>query len=195
MPKAAADVDPSQPLRNARHEAFAQLILKGLSQSAAYREIYPKSKDWKEEAVWVKASELAGKVSVRITDLIEKASTKNIMSVARRKELLSKTAEETLTAKMCDYLHGGKDGTYISYGPDSPNQGAVQELTTFTQADDDGDSMTLTTKIKLHGKSEGISAIDTLNKMDRIYKDENAGQNLTFNIIVPWGRKKCQPKK
>lgn len=54
---------------------FAIEVASGKSQSEAYRIAYPKSQKWKEEAVWVKASELMakGNVSVRVTELQEDA--------------------------------------------------------------------------------------------------------------------------
>ena len=58
------------PLRNSRHEAFARLLVQGKSQADAYRTVWPKSKRWKDCAVHVKASELAGKVQVRVQELL-----------------------------------------------------------------------------------------------------------------------------
>ena len=64
---------------NPRHERFAQLVAEGKTQADAYRETYPQSKRWKDEAVHVKGSELAGKVSVRVRELqAELAKRSNI---------------------------------------------------------------------------------------------------------------------
>jgi hypothetical protein len=56
-------------LNNPRHERFAVLVAEGRSQADAYREVYPKSKRWKYDAVYPMASELARKVSVRVREL------------------------------------------------------------------------------------------------------------------------------
>ena len=79
-------------LQNNRHERFCQLVASGKSQSDAYRQVYPKSKGWKEDAVHVRASELAGKVSVRgrVTELKEAGATKAVMNKVEACILLSK---------------------------------------------------------------------------------------------------------
>ena len=59
------------PLKNPRHERFAVLVANGKTQADAYREVYPRSRAWKDEAVHVKVSELAGRVSVRVRELQE----------------------------------------------------------------------------------------------------------------------------
>ncbi len=59
------------PLKNPRHERFAVLVANGKTQADAYREVYPRSRAWKDEAVHVKGSELAGRVSVRVRELQE----------------------------------------------------------------------------------------------------------------------------
>ena len=56
-------------LKNARHERFAQLIAAGRSQADAYRQVYSRSRGWADTSLHPKASELAGKVSARVTEL------------------------------------------------------------------------------------------------------------------------------
>lgn len=60
----------SKPLTS-QQEHFAQLVAQGKSQSAAYREAYPKSQKWKEGAVWSQSSILFSHsgVSKRVADL------------------------------------------------------------------------------------------------------------------------------
>lgn len=52
-------------------ENFAQHVASGKNQSESYRQAYPKSKMWKEEAVWSQASQLManGKVALRVAEL------------------------------------------------------------------------------------------------------------------------------
>lgn len=59
-------------------ELFAQHVAAGKSQAEAYRNAYPKSGTWKDEAVWVAASKLMAnaKVSVRVKELQEKHAAK-----------------------------------------------------------------------------------------------------------------------
>ena len=67
------------PLKNPRHERFALLLAEGRSQADAYRKAYPQSKRWKDEAVHVKGSELAGKVSVRVRELQEELAKRSVI--------------------------------------------------------------------------------------------------------------------
>ena len=58
-----------QPLKNALHERFAQLVVSGKSKSEAYREVYPKSREWADKDVHTEASRLYPKVSPRVQAL------------------------------------------------------------------------------------------------------------------------------
>jgi len=62
-----------------QQEIFCQQVALGKSQAESYRIAYPKSKKWKDEAVWVKSSELVktGNVMVRIDELREKHQKHN----------------------------------------------------------------------------------------------------------------------
>ena len=77
-------------LTNNRHERFCQLVASGKSQSDAYRQVYPKSKGWKEDAVHVRASELAGKVSVRVGELKEAGANRAVMTKIECCEVLTR---------------------------------------------------------------------------------------------------------
>lgn len=68
-----------------KQETFATGIASGLSQAEAYRQAYPRSQKWKDEAVWVKASQLMsdGKVQLRVQELGAKAAAANEVTVGR----------------------------------------------------------------------------------------------------------------
>jgi translation elongation factor EF-G len=61
-----------------KRETFARLYVEYGDASKAYREAFPSAQKWKDQAVWVKASELLkdGKVSVRIEELKQKRAQK-----------------------------------------------------------------------------------------------------------------------
>ena len=61
--------DSMKPLKNALHERFAQLVVSGKSKSEAYREVYPKSREWADKDVHTEASRLYPKVSPRVQAL------------------------------------------------------------------------------------------------------------------------------
>lgn len=55
----------------AQQEAFAQALASGETQAEAYRIAYPRSRQWKEESVYEKASKLVrhAKVAPRVAEL------------------------------------------------------------------------------------------------------------------------------
>ena len=77
-------------LKNARHERFAQLLAAGRSQSAAYREVYPKSKAWAGEGLHPEASRLAHKVSARLAEIQQEGVSRAILTRNELAEYLSK---------------------------------------------------------------------------------------------------------
>ena len=66
-------------------EAFAAGLAKGMTQAAAYRKAYPKSRKWSDKAVWSHASGLAanGLVQGRVAELVGKAASANEVTVER----------------------------------------------------------------------------------------------------------------
>lgn len=66
-------------------ESFATALASGESQSESYRIAYPRSRNWKDETVWKKASELAanGKVQGRVKDLQAKACKESEITVEK----------------------------------------------------------------------------------------------------------------
>lgn len=81
------DDDPAAPLTIPAHEAFAHELLKGSSQAAAYRKVYPKSRKWSNQVVAVQASQLSRKISVRLEWLKERAARG---AIATREEMLER---------------------------------------------------------------------------------------------------------
>lgn len=86
--------DPSKPLANSRHEAFALEIASGKSQADAYRTIYPNSQKWSDSATIPTASRLAtsSNVSARVQWLKEQSATKAIITREQVMQELAKIA-------------------------------------------------------------------------------------------------------
>lgn len=110
-------------------------------------------------------------VQAEIKRLNEKIEDNAICDVRERKIILSEVAR----GKASDYLFSGKDGSFISYGSDSPNQRAVAGITTKTvsgqteegeEAEKASSEDTIIQKLELR---DAIKAIDVLNKMDGLY--------------------------
>jgi len=67
-------------LKNPRHEKFAQLVASGkYTLTAAYREIYPSSRRWKDVTLHPRASRLMCKVYARVQELQAAAAEKAVI--------------------------------------------------------------------------------------------------------------------
>lgn len=106
-------------LKNARHEKFVQCLISGMSQRKAYREAIKQSKNWKDETVDSKASNLFknDKVRTRYKELQEEAQDVAIMTRKERMVTLSEIAKnaekEADMIKAIDTLNK-MDGDYTS---------------------------------------------------------------------------------
>jgi len=118
-------------------------------------------------------------VLARIAELRQKAEDTSIATVVERKQKLTEITRGNLT----DYQEAGADGSYISIGKESPNTGAVSEITSRTEYNDDGANAAVITKVKLHNP---VQAIAELNKMERVYEPDGAVtiHNNQVTIIV-----------
>ena len=106
-------------LGNARHEAFAQGVAAGKSKTDAYKAVYPRAEAWKDQTVYNKASDLAKRPEVqeRVEELQQSATSETVLTIAGRKELLSRIAldecESTqVRIKAIDTLNK-MDGAYV----------------------------------------------------------------------------------
>ena len=101
----------------AKQEKFAQAIaLEDMNQADAYRSAYDASR-MSDETLYVKASELANRdnIAVRIAELRQQAMTPKVMSAQRRREKLTKLAEDDdpqVAMKAIDLLNK-MDGEYV----------------------------------------------------------------------------------
>ncbi len=70
------------------------LIEPGLSQAESYRRAFPKSKKWKDESVWVKASQLAStdKVRIRVAELRKQIAEDGVIGAKEVVRELTKVA-------------------------------------------------------------------------------------------------------
>lgn len=72
------------PLKNRKHEKYAQLLASGVKQAVAYREIFPNSLKWKDSTVWERASRLASedKVRARVAELVQEAAKQAVVDAS-----------------------------------------------------------------------------------------------------------------
>lgn len=101
------------------------------------------------------------------------------MGVVERKQRLSEIAR----AKLTDFMELGQDGSWVNIGPETKYGGAIQEIHSRTEYDENGSKPTVHTSVKLHDPAK---AIDLLNKMDKIYSPETLQNvnNIQINIIT-----------
>lgn len=125
------------------------------------------------------------KILARLKELRDKTESDKTMSVQERKERLSEIAR----ARLVDYQEAGLDGSgYISITKDSPNTAAIAGIESATKFDENGNTGTLFTKVKLHNP---INAIAELNKMEKIYTEgtqiniDNRKQEVNFVNFDP----------
>ena len=160
-----------------RQMKFAQNIFAGMTQAKAYL----KAGYAKNNAVTVNnnASRLAKKELILqyLTKLREKAESQKVMSVIERRERLSEIARTNLT----QFMELGQDGSWVNLGEETKNAGAIQEIHSRTEYDENGAHPTIYTSIKLH---DPIRAIDLLNKMDGVYGVDKEKQDINVNVNV-----------
>lgn len=78
------------PLKNVRHEKFAQLVAAGMTQADAYREVYPRSRGWTAKTVREHGSKLAAIVAERVDELRRIAASEAVCTVREIQERLSR---------------------------------------------------------------------------------------------------------
>ena len=159
-----------------KQERFTLNLFKGMSQREAYIQA-GYSSNYKPAALDVNACKMANtaKVLLRLGELNQKAEDASVMSKIERKQRLSEIGR----AEIPDFII--EDG--IKVNKDSSNVGAVAEITTKTKVfRKNGEPINITT-LKLHSP---MTAIDLLNKMDKLYDADGAVNidNRILNIYV-----------
>ena len=114
-------------------------------------------------------------IQERLAELRKKAEDASVMSVLERKQRLSEIAR----AKLPDFMTLGEDGSWVNIGPETPNGAAISEMHSRTEYDKDGNCPTIYTSVKLHNP---VNAIDLLNKMDNLYKENTVNPLLNVQI-------------
>jgi len=157
-----------------KQEIYAQNLHKGMYQRDAYRDAYKPT--YALATIDANASRLANnaKVLTRLEELRQRAEDEAVATVIERKQRLT----EILRADIPDYMT--EDG--IKVGKESPNVGAVSEVTTKTRVYKKTSEPIVITNLKLHNP---IQAIAELNKMEKIYSEAQVNvDNRSVHIHV-----------
>ena len=152
-------VDPAKRPLNPREIAFLAAYLApksptyGNQTKSAIKAGYPPA------GASVQAARLLGKAKIQaaVSAWREKTESDAICSIVERKQILSEIARRDAS----DYVEGGKDGTWLTFGKESKNRRAVASIKSRT--DEDGGVIT---ELRL---ADPVPAIDCLNKMDAAY--------------------------
>jgi phage terminase small subunit len=115
-------------------------------------------------------------IQARIQELRKTAEDATVMNVLERKQRLTEIAR----AKLTDFMELGQDSAWVNIGPETKNGGAISEIHSRTEYDDDGAKPTVHTSVKLHNP---IEAIKELNKMDKVY-DTGTTVNVDNRQII-----------
>jgi phage terminase small subunit len=106
--------DPSKPLDNSRHEAFALNVAQGMSATEAYRQAGYEAKD-----ADVAGPRLLGNVGNGIKERVEyikaQAATSAVLSIAEKREFLAKVLRTPIgeideRSPLCQSFEIGKEG-------------------------------------------------------------------------------------
>ncbi len=168
-----------------KQEAFALNLFSGKNQRDAYREAGYAVVKQAQGTIDANASRLANnvKVKARLAELQQAAEAATIATVVERKQILTEIARgkvSNLLNKEQRIEQGGNLDT-----------ASIQEIDTVDVKIGKGENASLATitKIKLHNP---VSAIDLLNKMERIYEAEGSmtidNRTLIINVISDKGK-------
>lgn len=119
IPTGAKRKSNGSAISAAKKEAYARELLTGTTQSAAYRKVFPHSRNWKDATVHKRASELAGEVQGRLAELMAQAAEKVVLNRAWVTNNLMKHAEVCL----------GKNKIKVSFRPPNATQSIEVEMT------------------------------------------------------------------
>lgn len=115
-------------------------------------------------------------IQARLQELQQKAEDASVATVLERKQRLT----EIVRANIPDYVENGG----IRVEKQSPNVGAVSEITTRTKLFRKSSEPVVITNLKLHSP---IHAISELNKMEHIYDAEGSvtidNRTLIINVM------------
>jgi len=156
-----------------RHAEFARRVAGGEQASSVFRDLYPKSRAWKDEYVHIKSSQLLAKVRIKVDELQKKADDETIMDIRERKQLLTKIARGTVA----DFVTAGADGVVVNVGPENINSPALKSVKSrcITTGEGDGKQDAVITEVETR---DPIAAISELNKMEKVYTDGSGDRQL-----------------
>jgi len=167
------------------HVEFARRLASGKeTASDIYRDLYPRSRKWKDKTVWAEASRLSRKVSARVK-AIQTAAEDN--TIADRREIMQ-GATQRLRGRMGDFVTAGADGVVTNVGPENVNSISLKGLTSrcITTGEGDGKNDAIVTRLEIF---DPLTGADMLNKM----RGEYDKKDITVKPLVIILRERAAP--
>jgi hypothetical protein len=185
--------DPTKPLRDPTAERFALLVSIGIDgqppmcATDAYIAVRPEVAEKNRDYIRSRSSIYRNQANInaRVEHLKEQLWKSQVLTISRRKQLLSRLAEDVIEADPSDYLEAGADGSYVSFGRESPRRIAVESIKSRTVMSGEGNQDgAVITDLKLVPKQVGVAAIKELNAMDHVYEVRDPGEKVAVAFIV-----------
>lgn len=182
----AETYDGSTPLKSLMQEMFIEGIVRGLSQTEAYRRAGYKSKNATNGAIICQSrSKVAARLAYRRGELQAQMQAETGITERAVVEELAKCA----FSNMQDFVETDKDGNIVfkDFGELSREQMAAVESVkitkqTTTNKRGDKDYQTTHTQFKLHSKP---GTLEQLGKHLGIFREDNGQRNQTiFDILA-----------
>jgi len=147
------------------HVEFARRLASGKeTASDIYRDLYPRSRKWKDKSVHEKAAKLTAKVRPRVK-AIQAAAEDN--TIAERREIMQ-GATQRFRGRMGDFVTAAADGVVTNVGPENVNSISLKGVTSrcITTGEGDGKNDAIVTRLEIF---DPLTGADMLNKMRHEY--------------------------
>lgn len=153
-----------------QQEKFALGVASGKTQADAYREAYPRSKKWKDSAVYSQASALMAdsKVSTRVKELKERITNAGIASAER---VLLEASRLALFDPRKLFREDGSPKPINELDDDTA--AALAGLDVLEEFEGSGDERVFVGYTKKYKIADKNSALEKLFKHHGLYKEDN----------------------
>jgi len=148
------------------HVEFARRLASGKeTASDIYRDLYPRSRKWKDKSVHEKAAKLTAKVRPRLRAIQKAAEDDTIMERREIMQLATKIARGTVA----DFVTAGAVGVITDVGPENVNSPALKSIKTRVICSGEGDNKKDVGYVTDLEVRDPLSGADVLNKMRHEY--------------------------
>ena len=165
----------------AQQERFALGVASGKTQADAYREAYPRSKKWKDDSVYPKASALMsnGKVAARVSALKERVTATGIASAAR---VLQEASRLALFDPRRLFREDGSPKPINELDDDTA--AAIAGLDVVEEFEGSGEDRQFVGYTKKYKVADKNAALEKLFKHHGLYKEDNEQKTDAISVFL-----------